>query len=121
MTRALINLRANALRGLARSIRAGVSNATSAAFATGDVSGPGQERVGTFVVVQNTVLLEEANRVGQPFSELGELIAEEVSLGEPNVVDDGLDTSLSCLSELDLDTSIAGSSVDGKAVGFNED
>jgi hypothetical protein len=121
VTRALINLRTNALRGLARSIRAGVSNATSAAFTTGDVSGPGQERVGTFVVVQDTVLLEEANRVGQPFSELGELIAEEVSLGEPNVVDDGLDASLSGLSELDLDGGIAGNSVDGKAVSFEED
>jgi hypothetical protein len=114
-------LRANALRRLARSISAGVSDATSAAFTTSDISGPRQERVGTFVVLQDAVLLQEANRVGQPLGELEELVTEEVSLGEPNVVDDGLDASLSGLSELNLDGSIASDGVDGKAVSFEED
>jgi hypothetical protein len=114
-------LRTNALRRLARSVSAGVSNATSAAGTTSDISGPGQQRINRFVVVQDALLLQEANRVGQPFSELEELVTEEVSLGEPNVVDDGADTSLSSLSELDLDTSIAGNRVDSKAVSLEED
>lgn len=65
--------------------------------------------------------MQEANRVGQPFSELGELSTIEVGLAEPDIVDDRLDASLSGLSELNLDGTVAGSSVDGKAVGFNED
>ncbi len=109
------------MRRLARSVRAGVSNTTSATRAARDISGPGQERISTLVVVQNTLLLQEANRVGQPFSELGELSAIEVGLAEPDIVDDRLDASLSSLSELDLDGTVAGSSVDGKAVSFNED
>jgi hypothetical protein len=116
-----IFLRTNTLRRLARGIRASVSNTTSAAFTTSDISGPRQQGINRFVVVQDAVLLQEANRVGQPFSEFGELITEEVSLGEPNVVDDRLDASLSGLSELDLDGSIAGDGVDSKAVSFEED
>lgn len=114
-------LRANALRRLARRVRAGVSNTTSATRAARNVSGPGQERISTLVVVQNALLLQEANRVGQPFSELGELSTIEVGLAEPDIVDDRLNTSLGGLSELDLDGTVAGSSVNSKAVSFNED
>jgi hypothetical protein len=109
------------LSRLARSISAGVSDATSAAFTTSDVSGPRQQRINGLVVVQDAVLLQEADRVRQPFSEFGELIAEEVGLGEPNVVDDGLDASLGDLSVLDLDGSISGHRINGEAVTLEED
>ena len=109
------------MRRLARSISAGVSNATSAAFTTSDVSGPGQERIDRFVVVQDAILLQEANGVRQPFSELGELVTKEVSLGKPNIVDNRLDTSLGNLSELDLDGSIASHRVNSEGVTFKED